>query len=101
MRLWLIREWTLAHTLRQIEVHDTDYDKRYPLVFKAIQEALACGYEAGVRLDPTEPEWPVAYIELPHGQVSWHLPQHGRGWDGHDTTTKYDRCRDFYAEYGT
>lgn len=45
----------------------------------------------------------VVFIDLPTGQVSWHistsdlhlfshLPRHaGRTWDGHDTPTKYAR----------
>jgi hypothetical protein len=41
-----------------------------------------------------EPEWPVLYIELPGaGQVSWHMPQHSKAWDGHDHAVKRDRVR--------
>lgn len=85
----------LASTLRQIEEHDTDYEKRYPLVYEALSLALAAGYEAGVRVDPDNPAWPVVYLELPEGQVSWHMPQHPVVWDGHTTTEKYQRIAEF------
>lgn len=87
----------LAEVLEQIEKHDTDYVARYPLVWQALVLALACGYSAGVRLDPAQPEWPVVYLDLPTGQVSWHMPQHASVFDGHTTEQKYQRVRDFIA----
>lgn len=87
----------LVEVLKQIEEHDTDYDTRFRLVWQAVDHARAVGYSAGVRIDPTEPEWPVVYIELPTGQVSWHMPQHPETWDGHDTAEKYRRLREFVA----
>lgn len=71
------------------------YDVRNRSVLYAVGLAAACGYPCGIRLDPSEPDWPVVYIELPNGQVSWHLPQHEREWDGHDTPEKYRRCREY------
>jgi hypothetical protein len=83
----------LAELLALIERYDADYEARYDLVLEAVWTSRRLGYAAGFRIDPTEPEWPVAYIELPTGQVSWHLPQHPKPWDGHDTPEKYRRCR--------
>ena len=88
----------LARILARIEAADGDYPKRYGLVFEAMNFALKLDYAAGVRIDPTDPEWPVAFIELPTGQVSWHLPQHLETWDGHDTKEKYRRCRGFVRD---
>lgn len=87
----------LAGYLAEIEHQEQrkDYDGRNTFVYHALSAAASLGYSCGVRLDPSEPEWPVAYIELPTGQVSWHLPQHEREWDGHDTPEKYRRCREF------
>jgi hypothetical protein len=85
----------LAMLLDQIEANDTKYQARYGLVLAAVARAHADGLAAGFRIDSSEPEWPVAYIELPTGQVSWHLPQHPNTWDGHDTAEKYRRCRAF------
>lgn len=90
----------LASLLILIETHDEDYDERYALVIGAMGAAISNGYKAGFRIDPCDPKWPVAYIELPTGQVSWHLPQHPTEWDGHSTEEKYRRCREYSGEQG-
>jgi hypothetical protein len=72
-----------------------EYDLRNQLILSVMVDAQALGYAAGFRFDAQEPEWPVAYIELPTGQVSWHLPQHPLVWDGHTTAEKYERVRRF------
>lgn len=52
--------------------------------------------------DPKTPGWPILYVQLPTGQVSWHLsfadmdlfnhvPTGHAIWDGHDTPEKYRR----------
>jgi hypothetical protein len=92
MRTTTLRD-QLVELLGQIEENDQEYTTRYVLVLQAVAVAAEIGWDAGFRIDPAEPEWPVAYIELPAGQVSWHLPQHVKVWDGHDTAEKYRRCR--------
>ncbi len=91
------KELQLVAALRAIEVSDTmgDYDRRYRLIIHAMALATEVGMQVGIRLDPGEPEWPVVYIELPTGQVTWHMPQHSHEWDGHDTQEKYRRVRDY------
>ena len=74
-----------------------DYKERNEFVLYAIIAAHSLDYPAGFRIDPAEPEWPVAFIELPTGQVSWHLQQHAHPWDGHTTEEKWARCHQ-YAE---
>ncbi len=83
--------------LKSIEFADAvrDYGMRNLYIYKALAESMELGYSAGIRLDPQEPEWPVAYIELPTGQVSWHLPQHIKEWDGYTTEEKYKRIQEF------
>jgi len=86
----------LAAYLGAIEANDTKYEPRYGLVLEAVALAHRLGYPAGFRIDPAEPEWPVAFIELPmedgtHAQVSWHMPQHPIPYDGHTTSEKYAR----------
>jgi hypothetical protein len=77
-----------------IEAEETkDYAKRNILIYAALSTATDEGLEGGIRLDPQEPEWPVVFIELPTGQVSWHVAAHHLPWDGHDTPTKYERVR--------
>lgn len=89
-------------TLREIEKADEKqaYKQRNRLVMDAVLQAQELGFLAGYRLDPDEPAWPVAVIELvmPDGseaQVSWHLEQHQRPWDGHSTEEKYRRLHAF------
>lgn len=93
----------LRHFMREIanleqspEVSGGDqamYETRNHLVMRAVGAAAGAGISVGFRIDSREPEWPVVYFELPTGQVSWHLPQHVKEWDGHDTAEKFDRIR--------
>ena|SRR5690348_10523945 len=92
------RYYALVGLLQDIEAHDTAYEERYKLVLDAVATAAYLGLRAGFRIDPDEPEWPCAYIELPTGQVSWHMPQHPVAWDGHSTEEKYQRIRRFVEE---
>src|SRR5947209_10309978 len=85
----------LAEILLDVERHDRNYQLRNDLVLRALSIARFADLAAGMRFDPAEPEWPVAMIELPTGQVSWHLPQHARAWDGHTTEQKYERISRF------
>lgn len=80
-------------------IQETDEQKIYEIrnraIFSAVGLACALGMACGVRIDPIEPEWPAIYIELPTGQVSWHLPVHAVAWDGHTTEEKYARIAKF------
>lgn len=76
------------------EADGIDYERRNGFVMAAVNRAKAIGLEAGYGVDaPSLGFQIVAYIELPTGQVSWHLPNHEREWDGHSTLTKSDRAR--------
>lgn len=81
----------LLALLVSIQANDQKYEVRYGLVLQAVAYAHSLGLKAGYRIDPAEPEWPVAYIELPTGQITFHLPQHSVAWDGHSTEEKYRR----------
>lgn len=63
---------------------------------------LAAAYPSSLTIDPAEPDWPVVLIDLPTGQLSWHISpddmdlfghvaQGAATWDGHDTQEKYRR----------
>lgn len=81
------------------------YDERARVVVALALASRALGYRIGFAVDPKEPDWPVLFIDLPTGQVSWHLTQaqrvdlagdigdYGGVWDGHSTTEKYERLR--------
>jgi hypothetical protein len=68
-----------------------NYEARNRTVLIAAGVAAKEGMEVGISIDPTEPDWPVLYIELPTGQVSWHLAKHQKKYDGHSTAEKYNR----------
>lgn len=68
----------------------------------ALVAALSKLFSASLETDPAQPNWPVCIIDLPTGQVSWHvapqdlplfehLPTGQREWDGHSTSEKYAR----------
>ena len=75
-----------------------DYDYRNLLVYEAMTLALRMDLKAGIRIDLAEPDWPVAYIELPTGQITYHLPRHDTPWDGHTTEEKNRRIRKFIMD---
>ncbi len=64
---------------------------------------LAAVYASVIGVDPSEPDWPVVYVETEAGQFSWHIapddlplfshvPRSGEvEWDGHSTELKYQR----------
>jgi hypothetical protein len=85
----------LRFYLREAVRNDTNYEERYYSVIHAMSHATAIGYKVGIRIDPNEPEWPVVYIELPTGQVSWYMPQHEKEYDGHSTEEKFERIKRF------
>lgn len=85
----------LKSRLEEVVNNDTNYDVRYGLVLEIMCLANKLEYKTGVRIDESEPEWPVFYIELPTGQVSWHMPQHEMAWDGHSTEEKFQRIQEF------
>lgn len=82
---------------------DALYQERAQVVIAFARSAMALGLKVGFALDPAEgPEWPVLFVDLPTGQVSWHLTAQQRAtvpdigeydgeWDGHSTDEKYAR----------
>lgn len=81
--------------LRDIVSAEKDYEVRNGMIIDALGYARYIGLNAGIRIDPSEPEWPVVFIELPTGQISWHIPQHSVSWDGHTTEEKYRRINEY------
>ena len=84
------------------------YSDRNHAVLLAARLAEDNGLKVHVGIDPNEPTWPVVYIELPKGQVSWHLSPgyferfsrlfrraKPSQWDGHTTPIKHQRIRQF------
>lgn len=90
--MWLMRIDKLDHA------DPVDYKQRNWYVLDVLRLANQIGIVAGIRIDPEDPAWPVVYMELPTGQVSWHIPQHQVPWDGHTTKEKYERIRRLLAQ---
>lgn len=87
---------------------DGAYAERNRCVIGLCRLAMALGYQTGMgEHNPDDENWDaewrgIVYIDLPVGQVSWHIHDSERGlfeflppyvgkWDGHDTATKYRR----------
>lgn len=71
------------------------YAARNRFLMQAAGFAGVAGYRAGYAIDPATPGWPVLFIDLPTGQVSWHLPAYPDAYDGHTTAEKYARVKAF------
>lgn len=81
------------------------YGRRNDLVKHAVSVAIKAGYVAGYAIhtpleDITsgrwEPEWCViAHIELPTGQIRWHLDGRGIVYDGHTDAMKWNRIKHY------
>jgi hypothetical protein len=83
---------------------DDAYFDRNQAVMALARLAQTLGYTVGLRTDPDEPDWPVLLIDLPAGQVGWHLPKaelsgdwpsYDKQWDGHSLEEKRERLKTF------
>ncbi len=83
---------------------DALYADRNRAVQLAAKLAEERGYAVGLRVDPNEPDWPVLMIDLPTGQISYHLASgeaypvwdlYEGEWDGHTNEEKADRIYRF------
>lgn len=89
----------LAKVLALIALNDENYEWRRSLIIQAMFLADLLGYQCGYRVDVNEPGFStVAMIELPTGQVSWHMPEHPNLWDGHSTNLKYERIAQYIRD---
>ena len=79
---------------------DDAYFDRNQSVMVLARMALKLGFNVGLIDDPDEPEWPVLMVDLPTGQVGWHLPkdeiigdwpQYNGRYDGHTLKEKRRR----------
>lgn len=75
----------------EVEETPDNYRLRNAYVYQALGFAAAAGLPCGIDIDGTQPDWPIVYIGLPTGQVSWHVPVYPDDYDGHTTEEKYER----------
>ena len=83
---------------------DDAYTDRNLAVLALAKLAMRAGFRVGVKPDD---EWPILYVDLPTGQVSWHIkasdmvgewPPYDGEWDGHDLEEKRRRVKEFLKE---
>src|SRR5271157_237779 len=78
------------------------YTERNAVVGMALTMAKKLGYHVGIKVE--DPDWPIIFINLPTGQVSWHIAkedligyfpdsieEYAEKYDGHTTVEKYGR----------
>ncbi len=87
-------------------LNDAYFDRNQAVMVMA-KLALQQGMKVGLRIDPEEPDWPVLMIDLPTGQVGYHLPKdevcgewpdYERDWDGHSLAEKRERLAGYLGE---
>ena len=87
-------------TFRMSNSKEDAYFDRNQAVMAMAKLAIQQCYTVGVTYDPDLPDWPVLTIDLPNGQVGWHIPknelvgqwpEYEKQWDGHDLQEKRER----------
>lgn len=92
---------------KQYESDPSDaYFERNQMAFVLASVCDTLGYIVGLK--NRRSEWPILYIDLPEGQVSWHIPRNEiRGkwpdylseWDGHTVGQKRERLAKFMRNF--
>lgn len=92
--------------ITQSSTLDDAYFERNQAVMAMAKLAMSQGYKVGLRVDPAEPDWPVLMIDLPTGQIGYHLPKdevvgewpdYEKEWDGHSLAEKRKRLKKYIA----
>jgi len=95
-----------------VAAKDNAYRERDMCVALIARGAAALGYRVGLgQHNPLDIAWEqdwrtIVFVDLPTGQVSWHIhdserpwfedfPTYDSEWDGHDTAEKYRRVMAF------
>ena len=93
-------------TINQSSTLDDAYYDRNQTVQALAKLAQQLGMKVGLHQDPDLPGWPVLMIDLPTGQVGYHLPEnevvgewpvYEKNWDGHSLAEKRERVARFLA----
>lgn len=77
--------------------NEQNYAVRNSLVYEALTMTSRLNMACGIGIDPNEPEWPTIFINLPNGQISYHVPSYVGTWDKHSTPEKNLRILAFIA----
>jgi hypothetical protein len=74
------------------------YNERNDAIMSAVAFATQVGFQAGFKPDGDDTEYVLAFIDLPTGQVSWHVPAYPAEWDNHTTEEKYRRVEAYIKD---
>lgn len=85
------------------------YEDRNLLAILAASLLADDGCNVGWGVDDNEPDWPVLYIDLPTGQISYHIPrelyerlpnrpEYSGAWDGHTDDEKRERLWQLFTD---
>ena len=86
----------MTDKLQSDSLSEAYYDRNQAVLALA-RLAQRLGYQVGVKPDA---EWPILFIDVPAGQVSWHIPaaelvgewpEYPGEWDGHALNEKRRR----------
>ena len=89
-----------AETERLLDV----YAERNRIAQALGKMAMEMKYNVGIKNDSEDKEYVILYIDLPTGQVSWHIPrreligkfpEYNGNWDGHQIETKIERVEEY------
>lgn len=105
LRTWLGKLAAEDAALEHTPDANGGWASRNELVRLVVRDARLVGFRAGYATDPDGHEGfrSVAWVELPTGQVSWHLPDFPHEtdpswvWDGHTRKEKADRIAAYLA----
>ena len=103
-RGWYAAEDALRSALATAEARNETLERERDATYHErdqVVAALTKCFPSSIALSG-DPEWPIVYIDLPTGQVSWHirateiplfshLEWEHVDWDGHTTAEKYAR----------
>ena len=85
------------------------YQERNRVVQALAKMSMELGYKVGIKGDTEDDCYVILYIDLPTGQVSWHIdtndlvtefPTYEGQWDSHDTNEKYARLEKYTSGKG-
>jgi hypothetical protein len=88
----------LNHVLRNV------YAERNRLAQALAKMSMEMEYNVGIKDDKEDKDYVILYIDLPTGQVSWHIPkkeligkfpEYNGNWDSHDTKSKIERVVEY------
>ena len=96
------------HTEMESSTLQDAYFDRNQVVMALALLCRAYRLPVGIQIPGGDSDWPILFIDLPQGQVSWHLPAneittefplYSGEWDGHTLEQKRERLAAFIEHF--